>query len=266
MVVGRYGSSARIAVGPGAMFLDSDRETELVYSYTQYYSLYKVLKPDIRNALIIGGGALTVPKAMLAELPGADIYVAEIEGKLFDIAREYFRAPVIPRLKEVTADGRRFLAQSTTQFDFIFSDAFYTMLSIPSHLTTREFFELALARLVDGGLIIVNLNGSLADVPRSFTLAEMRTFQTVFENSVFFGVRRRRGDAIQNVVMVGRKGAARIDVAELAASIQSDSLIRSLPMHRIDTATLNLGAHDVLIDDYSPVEFLTSRELLRYMR
>jgi hypothetical protein len=53
------------------MFLDSDDPTDLVYEYTKYYSLYKVFKPDVRNALVIGGGAYSIPKALLAELPNA---------------------------------------------------------------------------------------------------------------------------------------------------------------------------------------------------
>jgi spermidine synthase len=84
--------------GSGAMFLDSDDPTDLVYEYTKYYSLYKVFKPDVRKALVIGGGAYSIPKALLAELPNAAVDVSEIEPSLFDLAKEYFDLEESPNL------------------------------------------------------------------------------------------------------------------------------------------------------------------------
>jgi len=67
--------------GEGAMFLDSDDPRDLVYVYTRYYSLYKIFTPQVENALMIGGGAYSVPKALLRDLPTARIDVVEIEPK-----------------------------------------------------------------------------------------------------------------------------------------------------------------------------------------
>ena len=40
-----------------AMYLDSD---ELVYDYTKYYELYKLINPGATKALVLGGGAYSL--------------------------------------------------------------------------------------------------------------------------------------------------------------------------------------------------------------
>ena len=75
----------------GAMFLDSTDPVDLVYDYTKYYSLYKVFTPRVRNALVLGGGAYSIPKALLHELPDAVVDVAEIEPSFLDLAKQIFR-------------------------------------------------------------------------------------------------------------------------------------------------------------------------------
>ena len=47
----------------GAMYLDS---SELVLGYTKYYALYKLFGSDPEQALTIGGGAYSIPKALLS--------------------------------------------------------------------------------------------------------------------------------------------------------------------------------------------------------
>ncbi|OGC45428.1 hypothetical protein A2V49_03075, partial [candidate division WWE3 bacterium RBG_19FT_COMBO_34_6] len=128
----------------GAMFLDSD---ELVYNYTKYYSIYKVFKPDINRALVIGGGAYSIPKALLKDLPNAMIDVSEIEPSLYESAQKYFKLNDTKRLTNYTDDGRRLLHDNANMYDLIFSDVYYSLYSIPAHFTTQEFFELAKSRL-----------------------------------------------------------------------------------------------------------------------
>jgi spermidine synthase len=120
----------------GVMFLDSD---ELAIDYTKYYALYKIFKPDVKQALVIGGGAYSVPKALLKDLPGVVIDVSEIEPSLYELARKYFYLPETERLKNFTDDGRRLLRDTLKKYDLIFSDVYYSLFSIPPHFTTQFF-------------------------------------------------------------------------------------------------------------------------------
>lgn len=237
----------------GAMYLDSD---ELVYDYTKYYSLYKLFKPDVREALVIGGGVYSVPKVLLSELPEANIDVSEIEPSLHDLSKQYFNVPDTPRLSSYTDDGRRLLDKGGKQYDYIFSDVYYSLYSIPSHFTTEEFFELARQRLNQDGVFIANLIGNLDRREPSFILSEMRTFQQAFPNSYFFATGSPNSTATQNIMFVGVNGDKRLDLNAAEITGHSDPTIAGLASKHIDPQRFDLTRYPVLTDNYAPVEYL----------
>jgi spermidine synthase len=249
----------------GAMFLDSPDPADLVYDYTKYYSLYKVFTPTVRNALVLGGGAYSIPKALLHELPDAVVDVAEIEPSFLDLAKKYFAATESPRLRNYVEDGRRFLQDSATQYDLIFGDVYYSYFSVPPQFTTREFFALAKSRLRAEGVFIANMIGDLSRREPSLILAEIRTFQTVFPNSYFFAVESaERTDQLQNITLVGYNSEQRIDVTRPPVTTHPDDLVRFLRYKRVDVdRRFELSPYPVLTDDFSPVEYLTARVLGR---
>lgn len=249
----------------GAMFLDSTDPSDLVYDYTKYYSLYTVFAPRVRNALVLGGGAYSIPKALLHELPDAVIDVAEIEPSFLDLAKQYFGAADSPRLRNYVQDGRRFLQDADTQYDLIFGDVYYSYFSVPPQFTTREFFALAKSRLRTEGVFIANMIGDLSRREPSLIMAEIRTFQTVFPNSYFFAVESAsRTDQLQNITLVGYHSDRRVDVATPPVTTHPDDLIRFLRYKVVDVARrFELSSYPVLTDDFSPVEYLTARVLER---
>ena len=249
----------------GAMFLDSTDPSDLVYDYTKYYSLYKIFTPNLRNALVLGGGAYSIPKALLKEAPDAFIDVAEIEPSFLDLATRYFGAMASPRLRNHVEDGRRFLADSHTEYDLIFGDVYYSYFSVPPQFTTREFFALARSRLRPGGVFIANMIGDLSRREPSLIMAEIRTFLTVFPNSYFFAVESpERTDQLQNITLVGYNSDRRIDIAAPPVTTHPDELIRFLRFKRLDVARrFELSSYPVMTDNFSPVEYLTARVIGR---
>jgi len=71
------------ALKGGGRSVAAARALDLVYGYTKYYALHRIFAPKVENALVIGGGAYSIPKALAAELPEAAIDVSEIEPSLF---------------------------------------------------------------------------------------------------------------------------------------------------------------------------------------
>ena len=249
----------------GAMFLDADDPTELVYDYTKYHTLYKIFTPNVRNALVLGGGAYSIPKALLAELPDAQVDVAEIEPSFFDLAKRYFRVQDSPRLHNYVQDGRRFLADSPRAYDLIFGDVYYSYFSVPPQFTTQEFFALAKAKLAPGGVFIANMIGDLSRRQPSLIMAEIKTFQTVFPNSYFFAVDAvDRVNLVQNITLVGYNSDRRVDVTAPPVTTHPDQLIRFLRYRALDVERrFELSSYPVLTDNFSPVEYLTARVLRR---
>ena len=246
--------------GSGAMFLDSD---DLVYDYTKYYALYKVFSPDVKRALVIGGGAYSIPKALLKDLPNATVDVSEIEPSLYELAQKYFKLTKSDRLNNYTEDGRRLLHDTDNNYDLIFSDVYYSLFSIPAHFTTQEFFEIAKSRLNNNGIFIANLIGDLSRQEPSLIMSEIKTFCSVFPNSYFFAVDAPDKIGSQNIIFVGYNSDKKIDFADSKITKSDNSIIQSLGRKNIDLDRFEFSQYPILTDNFSPVEFLTSQVLQR---
>ena len=238
------------------MFLESD---ELVFDYTKYYSLYKILKPDLKEALFIGGGAYSMPKALLAETTDTKIDVSEIEPSLFDLGKKYFRVPDNPRLKNYLEDGRRFLHDSNKKYDLIFSDVYFSFYSVPSHFTTKEFFEIAKNKLSDDGIFLGNFIGSLSRAGDSLLFSEIKTFQTVFPNSYFFAVRSPSIAEAQNIIFLGWNSDKKIDFNNPLIKEFPNEIIKNLSAKNIDISRFELLKYKELTDNHSPTDYLTGK-------
>ncbi len=252
-----YGTPARFLQqatdASSAMYLSSD---ELVYDYTKYYEVYKLINNNAQNALVIGGGAYSIPKALLRDDPNVTVEVAEIEPELFPLGQKYFRVPNDPRLQNHVEDGRRLLMNSDKKYELIFSDAFH--FSIPPHLTTKEFFELSKSKLTTNGVFVANVIGSLNETSPSFLFSEIKTFQSVYPNSYFFAVDTLEKSSLQNIIMVGYNGEEGIDLLSVDTT---EPFLSQLPSHLIDINKYDLSSHTIFTDDYAPVEYFISRRL-----
>lgn len=242
----------------GAMLLNSD---DLALNYSKYYALYKIFNLDMKDALVIGGGAYSIPKVLLKDFPKATVDVSEIEPSLHELAQKYFRLDKTNRLNNYTDDGRRFLHDVDKEYDLIFSDVFHSLFSIPSHFTTQEFFRIAKDKLSDDGIFMSNLIGDLSRQGPSFIISEIKTFKTVFPNSYFFAIDSPDKSGPQNIVFVGINNDRRINFSDQKIIKNEDPIIRSLEKKEINLDKLELSKHSLLTDNFAPVDYLVAQVL-----
>lgn len=242
----------------GAAYLESN---EPVFEYVKYYRLYEIIKPEIEEALVIGGGNYTIPKILVNELPGATIDVVEIEPSLFKLSQKYFDVEKNKRLVNHVEDGRRFLYDSDKKYDYIFTDAYYSIFSVPSHLTTKEFFLLAKSKMTPNGVFIANFQGDPRNLYPNLLISEIKTFRTVFQNSYFFAVEYPNNKKMQNIIILGINGEKEINFEKLNKN--KESFFAELEKKRIDISKYKLKDHIELTDNYAPVEYLTSINIQR---
>jgi spermidine synthase len=234
--------------------------SELAFDYTKYYKLYKFLTPQLNRALVLGAGAYTIPRVLRQNEPEAHIDVVDIEPGLEALSEEFFGFVPDPHIQTHVTDGRRFLQEADTPYDFIFSDVYYS-LSIPTHMATREFFTLASKQLSPEGVFVANIIGRMdADTP-SLLPSLMRTFEESFPATAYFAVDSPESPALQNFIFVGHTGGEPIDACSAAFQDHTDPFLRTLCPHQMDPSTMNLAAHPLITDDYAPLEYLTSRAL-----
>src|SRR3989344_1296054 len=239
-----------------AMYLDSD---ELVYDYTKYYVLYKLFNPEPKNALVLGGGAYSIPKAFLDEPSNMQVDVVEIEPELLELSKIYFRFQDNPRMQNHIEDGRRFLTLNPQKYDIIFSDVYYSLFSVPMHFTTKEFFDLAKSRLQQKGVFIGNFGGSLYGDQASLVVSEMKTFKESFPNSYFFAVNSPDFPKIQNVIFLGINDEKKLDFTAKEIVKNSNEIINMLPQKNIDLAKLDFSKAQKLTDNFAPIEHLVGK-------
>lgn len=228
-----------------AMFIDGD---ELVFEYTKFYHLIRVLKPDFQRSLMIGGAGYSFPKEYLASYPNASLDVVEIDPALTDIARSRFRLQDNDRLRIFHEDGRVFLNRTDDgSYDVVMMDAFGSLFSVPYQLTTTEAVSQIHRVLDDSGVVVFNIGSAIKGDASLFLQAELATYRGVFPNVYVFKVKpERTDDELQNLIVVACKSEC------LPATSNGDKSIDSILARRY-TADIPITA-DAFTDDLAPVD------------
>lgn len=230
-----------------AIFLESD---ELVVNYTKFYHLLRHFNPSFQKTLNIGGAGYSFPKEYLKKYPGKQIDVVEIDPKMTEIARSFFRLKDDKNLRIFHEDGRIFLNQTQEKYDVILVDAFGSVYSVPFQLTTIEAVRKMSDALTENGIVILNLISAIEGEKSQFLQAEYKTYAAVFPNVVLFKTNPDKAvDETQNLILVASK-AGKISFAS------EDMEISDLLKHRYENP-LDLSV-PVLTDDLAPVEYYNS--------
>jgi spermidine synthase len=138
-------------------------------------------------------------------------------------------------------------------------DVFYED-GIPFHMSTLEFLQLVRERLAPGGLVLMNVIGSLRDDGSELFRAMYRTYRSVFPTVLVhpdFGP----GAGVQNLIVVASEQAAPSTAFLLERWRKARARTRTFPDvrkaigNRIDSG---IEAADVptLTDDYAPTDAL----------
>lgn len=229
-----------------AMGLDSD---ELVLDYSRYYHLARHFNPGFRDVLVIGGAGYSVPKELLRRYNDINLDVVEIDPKMTAIARRFFRLTDDPRMTIIHEDGRTYLNNvPAAKYDVIMMDAFGSLLSVPTQLTTIECVREIHRALKPGGVIIFNLGSAISGRGSGFLQAESATYRKFFSQVLIFKVHSEfPDDQPQNLILAAGKSAA------IGPLTSDDPEISAL----LDHLYRGVIAADkpVLTDDLSPVEY-----------
>ncbi len=237
------------------LFLDKNASSaaregsdDLVFIYTKYAKLLPELRPDARTALVVGGGNYSIPVYLRSKLPEATVHVSEIEPSLYELSKRHFWLKDDPKLINHIADGRRILNDGR-KYDIIFGDAFGASLTIPSHLTTKQYFDEIKSSLTDNGIYMMNAIGNHKPDYPSFVLSEIKTFRQAFPNMYLFATDSPdKEEALQNYIFVGVNGDRQLK--------PEDGLLTAEALtHQLDVNKLNLARHRSFTDNFAPTDY-----------
>lgn len=132
-----------------------DDNPQLLFGYNQRF-LEVAMSIQPRSILVIGGGAFTLPMALLKHFPEAVIDTVEIDSLLPPLAHQYFALPNTPRHTIIAEDGRTFIERCTSSYDLIIVDAF-AGYDVPRSLLSLQAARHYARLLSPGGLVAFNI-------------------------------------------------------------------------------------------------------------
>lgn len=243
-------------------YADVSDPTYLEYGYETVFAELTAYQSQVcgttaLKTLFIGGGGYTFPRFVEATYPGSAADVLEIDPAVTQTAVEQLGLRPGGALTTRYGDARASLraVPRTQQYDLIFGDAFND-LSVPYHLTTREFDALVHQALRPGGYYMANV----IDNYRSgqFVKAFLRTLHEVFPYvSLVSNDRAWDLDAQNTYVVVGSdRPFDEVDFTErLEQTDRGFPTTQRLAPDRL-ARDLAAGPQIVLTDDYAPVDNL----------
>ena len=223
-----------------------------VYDYPYLLEhLAVAANPQGKRALVIGLGPAVVPRRFVAR--GIETEIVDIDPAVVSAAHTYFGLP--QGLRVHLNDARYFLETSKSSYDYIVLDVFNGDTT-PGHLLTREALQLVRARLAPGGVLALNLMGSLG-ADRRMTASVIRTLESVFPWVQVYPLFEPGKDGAGNIEVLAGIGKP---LAEIPALDESS-------VHPFARATLRealarryvwSGSKEgiVLTDDYNPIDVL----------
>lgn len=150
----------------------------LTLAYTRKMMAFLLFQPQPRHIVIVGLGGGSLTKFCYRQLPHTRVTTVEIDQGVIELAR-LFKVPTPnARLRIVHADGADYFATTRQSADVVLVDG-CDQHGIAPALCEEGFYASVRARLRPGGLLVVNLVGT---VGRSDAL--IRSIAHVFDGQV----------------------------------------------------------------------------------
>jgi len=150
------------------------------YEYERIYAdvlKWRFKKGVVFKSLTIGGGGYTFPRYMETYYPKAHIDVVEIDPEVTKIVYDHLGLPKNTKISSYNTDGRWFVMNCKDKYDVIFTDA-YNDLSIPYHLTTKEFAQQLKGIMNPNAILMSNIIDNFQK--GAFLPSYMKTLREVF--------------------------------------------------------------------------------------
>jgi spermidine synthase len=259
--------------GIRTLFFDDAMETRMSlqdpsqghFEYTEYFHTPWLWNTQLTSVLMVGLGGGSTQRAFERYYPDVSVQSVEIDPIVVQVAKSYFGFVPSERQKVAIEDGRMFLRRSQARYDLIILDAYVQGRygsSIPQHLATKEFFELARDHLnKTNGIVAYNVIGNINGWHANVVGALYRTLKAVFPQVYAFPA-----ETSQNVVLIATTASVRADQNALrqraAVLVQTRRILLPGFLGRLDRFQAqpppNAPTCPVLTDDFAPVEGLAA--------
>jgi spermidine synthase len=234
-------------------YVDVKDPTYLGYPYVRWIAAAidaKTPPPKPLDMVLVGGGALTLPRWLKATHPGSHSETLEVDDGVVDLDEERLGLRTSPDMRVVLGDARLTMRDvPNDSADVVVGDAF-SGFTVPWHLTTMEWIEEVKRVLRPEGLYAMNL---IDEGPLDFLKAETATLLDVFSHVEFLTYPKPNGEPYgSNVILLA---SDRPIAAPRGTRREGGFLYRQPVLEALASGS------DSLRDDYAPVDQLRTFEL-----
>ena len=145
-----------------SMRLDTPYHLEL--DYTQAMSMAALFLENPKDILCIGLGGGTMPKFFYRLFGKTKLTILELNPKVIQIAKHFFKLPISKRFNILQGDGIKYIKNVEKKYDLLISDAFEDY-GLPDNFCTISYFESCRKVLSVKGVFMINLFGSDPKTP-----------------------------------------------------------------------------------------------------
>jgi spermidine synthase len=216
---------------------------------------------DITRIAIVGLAAGTTARQAAAVFPNVTIDGFEIDPKIVQVGRDYFGLD-LSNLNVVIGDGRWGLEKSPQKYDLICVDA-YRPPYIPPHLTTLEFFRIAVAHLKPNGSLAINVGRAPGD--RRLIDGLATTIGTLFPSIYVMDIPNTFNSILYATLQPTSVDDLRANLVAMTSHPEVDQLLADSLV--LTWANLQPAPKHTIVftDDLSPIEWMTNNLILNFL-
>jgi len=242
-------------------YVSLEDPTFLVAGYEKVFAdvaTYVAQRNPSLQVLFIGGGGYAMPQYLEEMYLQSTLEVIEIDPEVTRVAFDYLGLSPDTRIVSHNEDARMVVPKLPEgQYDLVIGDAFND-LSVPYHLTTREFNEQVRALLKDDGIYAVNVVDKLhsGKFLRAYVNTLQRTFPYVY---LIRDTPEWEDDSRTPHVVAGSfQPLSVIDLRDANAQAGRGHPVSYITPEDTFTSWLSAQQNILLTDDYAPVDNLVS--------
>lgn len=236
----------------GAQYIKS---REIPFKYQKYWELVRLFCPQLDRAAFLGGGAFAMPNALLDAFPEAQVDVIEIDKKVIETGRKYFRINDYPKMNVVACDARRFLKTSNQKYDFILGDVYNGLHHLPAHLVTVEFFDIVKGHLSQDGVYMMNIIGSAKGKHSILFQSLAKTLLKIFKNVSVFLVDPDNPYDTQNIIVVAADHDLAINSQTAKEQMHFDTISKLLKGY-LRPSQYDISNGIIFTDEKNPIDYV----------
>jgi spermidine synthase len=212
-----------------------------------------LLQRSSPSVLLLGVAGGTIPRAFAKFYPDAKIDGVELDPLVLTAGAAYMGDASNPNLRAIIADGREYLENTSKHYDLIIVDTYHE-LSMPFYMVTQQFFQLAMAHLNPGGIVLLNI----ADIAKGqLSSLVAGTLATVAPQTLSWNIKHT-----SYLIMGFNRPVSAADLETRLAGLPSDlsALGQQFQAHGSPVAPIA----DPMTDDIAPIDWILAKVQLSF--